>query len=145
MTVTIRTPESDEEFNELLNLRYITLREPWNQPRGSERDSLDIVAFHAVAVDENGKIVGTARLHANSGRQSQLRYLAVAESARGQGVARQLVAFIEKKAHEDGAKYLRAHVRESAKGFFEKIGFHFVSEGKVLFDEINHTWMRKDV
>jgi N-acetylglutamate synthase-like GNAT family acetyltransferase len=145
MNITIRPPQSDEEFRELLNLRYTILREPWKQPIGSESDSLDLVATHAIAVTDEGKIVGTARLHANSGRQSQLRFLAVTEEARKQGVARKLVEYLLEKARESGAKYLRAQARESAVGFFLKQGFVVKGEGKMLFDEIKHFWVQKDI
>lgn len=145
MNIIVRSPESDEEFNKLLALRYTVLRQPWNQPRGSERDSLDVVAYHAIALNEAGEVVGTARLHSNSGRQSQIRFLAVAEAYRHRGIAKKLVSFLEDKAREGGAKYLRAHVRESAVGFFEKNGFQHIGEGKILFEAIKHVWMRKDL
>ena len=35
----IRSPETPEEFEQYYHIRWKTLREPWGEPVGSERDS----------------------------------------------------------------------------------------------------------
>ena len=41
MKVEIRSPKTTDEWQEYYDLRYRVLRQPWNQPRGSERNEGD--------------------------------------------------------------------------------------------------------
>ncbi|MES2389812.1 MAG: GNAT family N-acetyltransferase [Bacteroidota bacterium] len=145
MEVTVKSPETEEVFRDSLKLRYKVLREPLGQPRGSEEDSLDLVAIHAVALNPEGKVVGTGRIHSNSGRQAQIRLMAVEPELQGKGIGKQLLDFLEGKGKQMGAKYVRVHARESAKAFYAANGYNDVSEGKTLFDTVKHTWMRKEI
>ena len=145
MDVTVKAPETEEVFRESLKLRYKILREPWGQPRGSEEDNLDLVAIHAVALSEEGKVVGTGRLHSNSGRQAQIRFMAVPEELQGQGIGKKILEYLEMRGRQIGAKYIRVNARENAIPFYTANGYVATGEGKLLFDVIKHTWMRKEL
>ena len=80
-----RSPSSPAEWDAYFDLRWRMLREPWSQPRGSERDSLDQSAFHLPIVDSDGSALACGRLHLNSPTEAQVRYMAVDENVQGRG------------------------------------------------------------
>jgi GNAT superfamily N-acetyltransferase len=88
----VRPPQTDEEFARYYDLRWQILRAPWRQSRGSERDELETTADHAAVFDERGAVLAIGRLHLNSPTEAQIRYMAVADVVRGQGVGRQIDA-----------------------------------------------------
>ena len=47
----LRSPTSPDEWDAYFDLRWRILRLTWNQPRGSECDSLDDSAFHLLLLD----------------------------------------------------------------------------------------------
>ena len=49
----IISPKTEKEFDEYYKLRYDLLRKPWNQPVGSEKDSLEKISFHKMVVGNN--------------------------------------------------------------------------------------------
>ena len=78
-----RSPASPAELDAYFDLRWRILRQPWNQPRGSERDSRDQSAFHLLVIDDNSKVLACGRLHLNSPSEAQVRYMAVNEDVQG--------------------------------------------------------------
>ena len=46
MGIEIRSPKTDKEWVEYYDLRYRVLRQPWNQPIGSERNEGDASEQH---------------------------------------------------------------------------------------------------
>jgi ABC-type Fe2+-enterobactin transport system substrate-binding protein len=52
----LRSPISPSEWDAYFDLRWQILRQPWGQPRGSERDSEDVI-------DAAGKSLACGRLH----------------------------------------------------------------------------------
>ena len=72
----IREPETVTECDAMFDLRWKVLRKPWNQPKGSEKDDLEDITTHIIALREK-KVVGTARLQKNSLEVGQIRYMAV--------------------------------------------------------------------
>ena len=57
MNVTIKQPESPEEFKQYYELRYRILRAPWGEPEGSEVDEMEDQCFHIMAMD-NRHVMG---------------------------------------------------------------------------------------
>jgi len=146
-TVIIRQPNAEEEYKEMYNLRWQVLRKPWNQPVGSERDDREEDSFPFVAI-MNNKIVGTARLQENEviegKKEGQIRYLAVEKDNRNKKIGRDILAFIEWYAKNKKIAYIKINARKTAKGFFEKQGYEVISEGSILFNEIEHFVMKKE-
>ena len=81
----LQSPRSPSEWHAYFDLRWRILRQPWGQPRGSERDSEDDSAFHLLLMDAAGKALTCSRLHLTAPGEAQLRYMAVDEHARGCG------------------------------------------------------------
>jgi N-acetylglutamate synthase-like GNAT family acetyltransferase len=142
MTMEIREPRSKEELEQLFDLRYRILREPWGQTRGSERDDEEARAFHLAAFD-NGKVVGTSRLQRVSKSVARVRYMAVDENYRGKGIGGLLLEGLEKEAVRRGVKKLMLNAREKAVPFYERHGYTNRGEGEMLFGVIRHFKMEK--
>ncbi len=59
MEIIIRSPKNDLEWEQYYDLRYRVLRQPWKQPRGSERNEGDETGEH-FALYENEKLMAIA-------------------------------------------------------------------------------------
>ncbi|QKK06070.1 MAG: GNAT family N-acetyltransferase [Pseudomonadota bacterium] len=108
-----------------------------------ERDEHDDSAAHILAEDENGCILGTARLRYLD-NIAKIERVAVLEEARGKGIGRGIMAFIIEKAAEKGdiAK-LKLGSQSHAIPFYAALGFKTVGE-EYMDAGIPHRDMVKD-
>ena len=141
----IARPESAEEFEEYYELRWRILRAPWRQPRGSEKDDWEHLADHVTARDGHGRLLGVGRLHLNNPGEAQVRYMATEEDCRGRGVGLAVYRHLESIAARRHVARISLNARDSALGFYEKLGFKVVGEGPLLFGEIPHKAMVKEM
>lgn len=141
----VREPRTTKEMDLLYKLRYEVLRKPWGEPKGSEVDPGDPTAEHVIALNEQDQIVGTGRLHLNNSEEAQIRYMAVDTQQQKAGVGKALVQYLEEKAIERGAEVIMLHARETALPFYEKLGYHVVDKSYLLFGEIQHYRMEKQL
>ena len=141
----IRSPQTDEEFARYYELRWQVLREHLGEPRGSERDELEGSADHVAIWSGDGEALAVGRLHLNSPSEAQIRYMAVTATAQGQGLGRQIVERLEEIACQRGATSIVLNSRDSAAGFYERLGYEVVGPGPLLFGRIPHFRMRKGV
>ena len=137
-----RSPRDAAEWERYYDLRWRVLREPWAQPRGSERDSLDSEAVHAAIWDDD-RPLAAGRLHFNSPAEAQVRYMAVDESCRGKGLGSRILATLEARAVEAGAELMVLNAREEAAPFYLRHGYEAIGSAGVLFGAIPHFKMRK--
>ena len=93
----IRSPETPAEFESYYDLRYRILREPWKQPRGSERNEGDETAIHT-AYFENETILAVARLDLIENEIGQIRFMAVETNVQGKGLGEKLMLHLENVA-----------------------------------------------
>lgn len=135
-------PASKEEFTQYFELRWKILRQPWNQPRGSEQDAEEDQSYHIMAV-ENGLAIGVARLQFPSTEHAQLRYMAVDTPQQNKGVGTNIVTHIEDYARQHKSKFLFLHARENALGFYKQLGYTVTEKSYLLFDNIQHYKMQK--
>ena len=146
MKITVIEPQTPEEFKQYYSLRYKILRKPWGQPRGSERDNEDEISHHRMIIDEaTDEAVAVGRLHFNSKEEVQIRYMAVAENYQGQGIGSKIVAVLEDIALEKGANRIILQARENALKFYRKNGYEIIEKSYLLFDEIQHWLMKKEL
>ena len=143
--LAVKHPETLEEFEKYYDLRWRVLREPWGQPRGSEKDEFDPVADHVSVRDEDDKLIGIGRLHLNNDREAQIRYMATEEDVRGSGVGRVIIERIETIARKRGVRWITLNAREHVVGFYEHLGYRVTGEGPTMFDEIRHSRMKKEM
>jgi ribosomal protein S18 acetylase RimI-like enzyme len=136
-------PVSPADYRKYYDLRWTILRAPWNQPRGSERDTLDADSTHLMMIDARNVAVAVGRLHFNSIREGQIRYMAVATGQQRKGYGSRLLRALEQKAASLGAACIVLEARETALGFYRKQGYSVDGPGHVLYNCISHVRMRK--
>ncbi len=138
----IRSPETQKEFKDYFHLRWKILRQPWQQPEGSEQDNEEDTSYHIIAV-ENNRIAGVARLQSADKNQLQLRYMAVDHDFQGKGVGRKIMQHAESHARQQGYKAIILNARENALGFYLRLGYQQREKTCLLFDSIQHYKMHK--
>ena len=70
---TCRAPKDKVELAAYYQLRWQILRQPWQQPQGSEKDELESQSYHRVIVDDMDNILGVGRLHQSAQHRAQVR------------------------------------------------------------------------
>lgn len=136
------TPETEAQWQGYYQLRYQVLRAPWQQPPGSERDDLEPQAQHRMLVNQAGEVLAVGRLHLVDAVTAQVRYMAVAETARGQGLGAIVLQALEQQAVISGARRVILNARDSAVVFYKKNGYQLGAEQPALFG-IAHWQMHK--
>jgi ribosomal protein S18 acetylase RimI-like enzyme len=142
--VRLHEPVTGEDFEQYYALRWKVLREPWDQPRESEKDDYEAGAIHLMAWSE-GVLVGVGRLHFNSPSEAQIRYMAVEEQCRNRGVGAEILRELEKRARERGAEAVVLNARDRAVHFYEKHGYRTTGKASSLFGSVDHWAMRKEL
>ena len=146
MKITVIEPQTPEEFKQYYSLRYKILRKPWGQPRGSERDNEDEISYHRMIIDEaTGDAIAVGRLQVNTKEEAQIRYMAVADNYQGQGLGSKIVTALEDIALDKGANRIILQARKNAVQFYQRNGYKVVEKSYILFDEIQHWLMKKEL
>jgi limonene-1,2-epoxide hydrolase/predicted GNAT family N-acyltransferase len=108
-------------------------------PEELERDELDAVSDHAVAVVD-GVVVGTGRLLPDG----TIGRMAVADAARRRGIGAAVLARLEQRARERGLPAVELHAQLHATGFYTRAGY--LPFGEVYLEAgIEHRSMRKEL
>ena len=122
------------------------LRKPWSQPKGSERDEEEETSLHRMIIDKsNGKAVAVGRLQFNTIEEAQIRYMAVSDDYQGMGFGSEIIKVLENIAREKGSRRIILQSRENAVKFYEKNGYKIIEKSYLLFDEIQHWLMEKEL
>lgn len=146
--ITIRSPKTPEEFSLYYDLRWRILREPWNQPRGSEKDDKEEESYHLMAFQNNEplKPLGVGRIHMNNQEEAQIRYMGVEKKYEKRGIGKLILKKLEEHAKEKWkAKRITLNARGNAVGFYEKFGYCIIKKAHVLFGNIPHYKMEKRI
>lgn len=139
----VRPPQTEQEWEAYYDLRFRILREPWNEPRGSERNEEDKTEQH-FSVWVNGKIVAVARMDkTEEDGVAQVRFVAVEDRQQGSGFGKVIMQEIEHQAKAQGNRKIILQARENAIPFYTRIGYSIVEKSYLLFDEIQHYLMEK--
>lgn len=139
----IRTPLNLDEWGQYYDLRYRLLREPLEQPRGSERNDADEFSIH-LAYFEQGKILGVVRLDTHESDEiAQIRFMAVDFGAQGKGIGRLLMTEAELYAKNLRYRKVMLQARENALPFYKSMGYQLIEKSHLLFGIIQHYKMEK--
>ncbi len=142
MPYTVRFASTAEERELAYALRREVFEVEQNVPRPLDRDAQDHNANHVVALDADGRCVGTGRLVRLDARTSQIGRMAVAASHRRRGVGDKVIEMLERLAVLRGIGDIVCHVQIPAIHFFEHRGY--VREGEeLLLEGVPHVLMRK--
>ena len=146
MKITVIEPQTPEEFKQYYSLRYEILRKPWGQPKGSERDNNDEISHHRMIIDEiTGNTIAVGRLQFNTKEEAQIRYMAVADEFQGKGLGSQITSALEDVARGKGIQRIILSARENALQFYKNNGYEIVKKTHLLFGEIQHWLMQKQI
>jgi GNAT superfamily N-acetyltransferase len=129
------------EYAQMLDLRNRVLREPLGMVL-SARDTKGDLRADLLAALRDGRLVACCLLTRESPDLVQLRAMAVEPALQGTGVGRALVTFAEGVARERGAGALQLEARQTAIGFYARLGY--VAEGEEYVKvTLPHRLMRK--
>ncbi|MDH5182204.1 MAG: GNAT family N-acetyltransferase, partial [Gammaproteobacteria bacterium] len=98
---------------------------------------------HLMVLDNDGRIIGVARLHMNTPQQAQIRFMAVETRQQRQGIGKKLLLALEDKAREWGAEEIIFEARANIAGFYKRFGYKTLAPGNTLFGNIYHYKMHK--
>ena len=131
-----------KEYDETVALRDEVLR----KPLGLSYDPAELVgekdSFH-LALREGAELVACLVLKPlDEQRCIKMRQLAVRENVQGKGFGRELVNYAHSFARERRYAEIVLHARETARGFYEKLGYEAEADS---FTEVGlpHLIMRK--
>jgi len=140
----ICSPLTDNEFKNYYALRWQILRAPWKQGKGSEKDEFEESSIHRMAVLCN-EIIACGRLHFIDQQTAQIRYMAVADAFKNSGIGRSILISLEEAARDNKIKTIVLDSREIAVNFYEKHGYQVLEKSHLLFNEIQHYKMLKNI
>lgn len=137
----MRTAKTEAELAAALELRERVFCGEQGVSVAADRDGRDGEATHIVAVDDDGRVIGTCRLLFR-GLVARLGRLAVEPDRRGAGIGAKILREADRVARSAGAERIDLHAQTYAldlyvaDGYVER-GSRFVEEG------IEHVAMEK--
>src|SRR5437016_1716550 len=121
MSLRIRPLATDSDRSDCYSVRYKVFVEEQNVPVEEEIDALDETAQHFV-VEDDGAIIGTARLVIQPDGTGKIGRVALLKEYRGRGIGRELLLHVMGNGfHHCQTLVLDSQV--SAIPFYEQLGF----------------------
>ncbi|MBI4339615.1 MAG: GNAT family N-acetyltransferase [Chloroflexi bacterium] len=127
MTAVVKAVETPQEMAQSKALRLQVFVEEQGIPAEAEMDELDATAFHAIAF-QDGSVVGTGRLLADSPADGRIGRMAVAQPFRRQGVGSQVLAFLEREASRRGIRRITLHAQAHVQVFYAHRSYREVGQ-----------------
>jgi predicted GNAT family N-acyltransferase len=132
-----------KEYEQMVNLRTDILRKPLGitfteEQLSKEKDDILIAAF------DDDEIIGCCILTPQNNHTIKLGQMAVQNNLQGKGIGESIMMFAENIARDRGFKTMIMHSRDTAIGFYEKLGYEVKGDG---FLEVNipHHRMEKSL
>lgn len=132
-----------KEYKQMVEMRNQILRKPLGlsfDPAELEREKEDIL----IGAYEDDEMLGCCLLTVVDAQTVRLRQMAVKTGLQGKGIGRVLMQFAENLARDRGHTKLVMHARDTAIGFYEKLGYKVTGK---QFEEVSlpHHMMEKDL
>ncbi len=137
-------PQTPAQWQAYYALRYQILRAPWQQPPGSERDEAEDSASHRMIISAEGEALAVGRIQPLGQARAQIRYMAVHAQWQGKGLGQHIVAALEEQALAWQCHDIVLNARETAEGFYQKLGYISGTPQPPLFG-IAHRQMTKRI
>ena len=125
---TLGAPKTSEEFAQYFEFRWEQLRKPLGLAKDSEQDELELQSFHCMARNQATEIIAVGRIHFDGEKSSRIRYMAVAESYRNNGIGGAILKVLVDYAQTRGAHLVWLKARESAIQFYAQHGFDQIDQ-----------------
>jgi predicted GNAT family N-acyltransferase len=142
---TVKQATTNSQLHSILQLRYEVLRAPWNQPIETATDDLEQSSINAFIEDSLGEVIACGRLQENENKVGQIRFMAVNQSYQGKGLGKLIVDFLEDKGQELNLTTIELQARENAVEFYERCGYKIKQKSFLLWDQIQHYLMEKQI
>ncbi len=129
------------EYQKMVRLRNDLLRKPLGlsfDPKELEKEKDDVL----IGAFEDDRMLGCCLLTQVDADTLRLRQMAVSNNLQGKGIGRALMIFAENIARDMGYQTLMMHARDTATGFYEKLGY-VKKEGQFIEITIPHVIMEK--
>ena len=144
--ITIKIPQTREDFKAYYDLRYRVLRAPWGQPKDTEKDDYEPISQHFMAVDdEKGKVVGVIKMFEKTEGVGWFSHLAIDPGYQKKGVGRLLMDTVEQAAREKGYHVIGCMSRLNTTAYFERMGFRTAGLPTNYFGTTQVLWMEKEL
>jgi predicted GNAT family N-acyltransferase len=140
----LKSPENKDEWERYLLFRWEMLRKPLGMSIDSLADSIEEESFHLMGIDEEGNVIASGRVHFNTSDEAQIRYMAVDDNFKRQGIGSEIVTELERYALSKKAVTLTLNARESAISFYLSLGYSEVCPYQ-SDTGIPHKTMKKDL
>lgn len=144
MRTSLVSPTTPAQWQQYFALRYAILREPWQQPLGSERDDAEAEAYHLMVENSAGVVLAVGRCQLLTPESAQIRFMAVATEQQGKGFGRQVLRGLEEWAQQQGCRTVQLNAREQAVEFYRRLGYQLGEAASTLFG-IPHWQMQKSL
>ena len=115
------------EYQQMITLRNDILRKPLGlhfTPEELENEKNEIL----IGAFEEDKMIGCCMLVKEEAKTCRLRQMAVLNNVQGKGIGRALMLFAETIARDRGFRKITMHARETALGFYERLGYKISGE-----------------
>ena len=144
MNYTIKSPETESEWENYFNFRWEMLRKPIGMSKQTVKDDLEKESFHLMVVNKKDEVIGSGRLHFNNKQEGQIRHMAVSDSIQRKGLGTSIVLELETLAKEKGAQKMVLNARENAINFYLSLGYKEIDPYQ-SDTGIPHTTMSKEL
>ncbi|SEA05070.1 bifunctional GNAT family N-acetyltransferase/hotdog fold thioesterase [Alkalimonas amylolytica] len=132
MAIRMHIPRNDADWQAYYQFRWQQLRAPWQQPLGSERDELEHQSHHRMLMDGD-RLIGVGRLHQLDDGKAQVRYMAVDPAYQRQQLGARLLTELEQQALVLGCTEVVLNARDTALGFYQRLGYSMQQEAPSQF------------
>lgn len=144
MMYKVQIADNQNIINQIIDLRYVVLRKPWNKPRETATDDLELSSINAY-IEQDKEVIACGRLQDNGNGLGQIRYMAVNPNYQGKGLGKLIVAKLEEEAKRIGLKTIELQARENALEFYKSQGYIVKEISFKLWDIIQHYLMIKEL
>jgi GNAT superfamily N-acetyltransferase len=140
MKLDTMDPLHDARYALELDLRYRVLRAPLGMGRHQVGFDGELEALHVIAEGgEPSALIGCVLFDFRSGR---LRAMAVEPAVQRKGVGVCLVRRLETEVRARGVERIALHARDTAVGFYEKLGYSVCGEPFVEVGVAHHSMVK---
>ena len=127
MKIKLVKPRSKKEFKKYFSFRWKMLRQPLNQPLGTEKDSLENDSYHIMLVNDDLALLGVGRIHIIGNQDefliAQVRYMAIDSLYQNKGLGTLILNHLESYAIQNKVCKIILNARENAVDFYIKNGY----------------------
>lgn len=133
-----------KEYNDALFVRKTVFVKEQQIPLEIEVDENEENAVHIVLYNDSEEPIAAGRYRVLDGGIAKAERICVLDSERGNGSGAKIMEALEKYASAQGLKHVKLSAQAHAIPFYEKIGYHAISE-EYLEQNIPHKMMKKDL